>query len=47
MRAEYLFHLSRLCGLTPRDVDELAITDFANLTDSIDGWLKTEAQMRG
>lgn len=47
MRAEYLFHLGRLCGLKPWDVDDLHIFDFANLTDSIDGWLKTEARMRG
>ena len=47
MRAEYLFHLGRLCHLKPPDVDDLDIADFANLTDSIDGWLKTEGQMRG
>ncbi len=44
MRAEYLFHLGRLCGLRPVDVDDLTIGDFANLTDSIDAWLKHEAQ---
>ena len=47
MRAEYLFHLSRLCHLTPFAVDDLDILDFANLTDSIDGWLPAEARMRG
>jgi len=47
MRGEFLFHLGRLCHLKPADVDELDIGDFANLTDSIDAWLKTETQMRG
>lgn len=47
MRAEYLFHLGRLCGLTPAQVDDLDLLDFANLTDSIDHWLKQEARMRG
>ena len=47
MRAEYLFHLGRLCGLKPPDVDDLTLADFANLTDSIDEWLKSEARMRG
>jgi len=47
MRSEYLFHLGRLCHLKPPDVDDLTLGDFANLTDSIDGWLKAEAQMRG
>ena len=47
MRAEYLFDLARVCNLTPPDVDDLTITDFANLTDSIDGWLPAEARMRG
>ena len=47
MRAEYLFDLGRLCNLAPWDVDDLDIIDFANLTDSCDAWLKTEARMRG
>jgi hypothetical protein len=47
MRAEYLFHLGRVCGLKPADVDDLHLFDFQNLTDCIDEWLPIEARMRG
>lgn len=46
MRAEYLFHLGRLCSVSPAASWCLSLADFANLTDSIDGWLKIEARMR-
>jgi hypothetical protein len=45
LRAEYLFPLSRVCGLAPPEVDGLDLIDFANLTDSIDHWLKIELQL--
>ena len=47
MRAEYLFHLGRLCSVSAEATWDLTLTDFANLTDSIDQWLKHEARMRG
>lgn len=47
MRAEYLFHLGRLCSVPAAATWELTLADFANLTDSIDKWLEIEARMRG
>lgn len=43
MRAEYLFALGHLCHVPPAAVDDLTVTDFANLTDSVDAYL---AEMR-
>lgn len=47
MRTEYLFHLGRLCSVPAPATWDLTLADFANLTDSIDHWLKAEARMRG
>lgn len=45
MRAAYLFHLARLCGRGPDQVDALDLTDFANYIDSIDAWIKVELKL--
>jgi hypothetical protein len=36
VRARYLFALARWCHIGPREVDQLTIGDFANLTEAID-----------
>lgn len=47
MRDSYLFDLARLCGIRPWETWELTvIPEFQVLTDSIDHYLKTEAQRR-
>lgn len=46
MRARYLFHLARLCGIRDPELGALTLTDFAIYTDSIDEWLKWELAPR-
>lgn len=46
LRDAYLFHLHRLCGLKSPDIGALKIRDFANLTDSIDQWIKVEIRLK-
>ena len=47
LRDAYLFHLHRLCGLDGPGIGALPVRDFANLTDSIDEWLKHEVRLAG
>lgn len=45
MRTAYLFHLARLCGLKPGEIDDLDLLDFANYTDQIDTWIPIELRL--
>lgn len=45
LRAKYLFHLHRLCGLDSDGIGALTFLDFANLIDSIDHWLEHEVRL--
>lgn len=45
MRTAYLFHLARLCGRGPDEVDNLDLLDFANYTDQIDKWIPVELRL--
>ena len=47
MRAEYLFHLARLCGIREPELGNLDLTDFAIYADSIDEWIKIELRPGG
>lgn len=40
LRREYLFPLSHLCHLPPHLSDDLAIQDWADLTDDIDHYIR-------
>jgi hypothetical protein len=42
LHAQYLFLLAHLCHLSRDDVGGLTLADFANYTDSIDDYLKTQ-----
>lgn len=46
LRAQYLFHLARMCGITEPALGDLDLTDFAIYIDSIDQWLPVEARRR-
>jgi hypothetical protein len=35
LRARYLFHFSDICGLSPREVDDLWFVDFLQYVDGI------------
>jgi hypothetical protein len=46
LRDAYLFHLHRLCHLDDQRIGALKISDFANLIDSIDQWVKVELRLK-